>query len=102
MAGRSIQGAVGRLKAAENAIAAQISCNRVYIAPPEHLAATLDALERLIHDGSQEFSPLTRAALVHLHFETIHPFVAGYGRVGHLLILSCCKKAASWMLPCYT
>jgi len=44
------------------------------------------ALERFLHADSDGFPMLLRAALAHVQFETIHPFLDGNGRVGRLLI----------------
>ncbi|MDB5972592.1 MAG: cell filamentation protein Fic [Hydrocarboniphaga sp.] len=52
--------------------------------PPENLMDCLGALESFLHDGSTP--PLIRAALAHVQFETIHPFLDGNGRLGRLLI----------------
>jgi Fic family protein len=52
--------------------------------PPDALAAIGD-LERFLHDETP-LPILVRAALVHVQFETIHPFLDGNGRVGRLLI----------------
>ena len=52
--------------------------------PPAELMPCLDAWERFLHD--QSLPPLVHAAVAHAHFEAIHPFLDGNGRVGRLLI----------------
>ncbi|MBM4353212.1 MAG: Fic family protein [Deltaproteobacteria bacterium] len=54
--------------------------------PPEHLQDCLGALEAFLHDKPTRTSPLLKAALAHVQFETIHPFLDGNGRLGRLLI----------------
>lgn len=54
--------------------------------PPEALDAALDAFERYLHTPATDASPLIKAALAHVQFETIHPFSDGNGRLGRLLI----------------
>jgi Fic family protein len=57
------------------------------VPPPAPLIAELIAdLEIYINTDTQT-PPLIRAGLVHVHFEMIHPFLDGNGRVGRLLIL---------------
>ncbi|MBE0546601.1 MAG: Fic family protein, partial [Rubrivivax sp.] len=63
------------------------SGNAVFVPPPaDRLGDCLDAFERFLHDDPEPTSPLLRAALAHVQFETIHPFLDGNGRVGRLLI----------------
>jgi Fic family protein len=57
-----------------------------YVPPPvQEMHAALDQFERYLHDRSP-MPVLLRAALAHYHFEAIHPFLDGNGRVGRLLI----------------
>ena len=54
--------------------------------PPQHVGQCMSDLERFLHAKEKELPILIKAALVHLQFETIHPFLDGNGRVGRLLI----------------
>ena len=61
--------------------------NAVFVPPPaSEVADCLAPLERFLHDDPAHTPPLLKAALAHLQFETIHPFLDGNGRVGRLLI----------------
>ncbi|MGN6580277.1 MAG: Fic family protein [Bordetella sp.] len=61
-----------------------------YIPPPPELVPALMAdLEGLLQwepDGPQIVSILMRAAIAHVQFEAIHPFMDGNGRTGRLLL----------------
>ena len=52
--------------------------------PPAELLSCLDAWEHFLHD--EALPPLVHAALAHVQFEAVHPFLDGNGRVGRLLI----------------
>jgi Fic family protein len=53
--------------------------------PPSQLPATLGAFQRYLQarDG---LAPLIRIGLLHVQFDTIHPYLHGNGRMGRLLI----------------
>ncbi|CAA0081130.1 Adenosine monophosphate-protein transferase SoFic [Zhongshania aliphaticivorans] len=55
-------------------------------APANELAHCWADLERFINDVPDATDPLIKAALAHVQFETIHPFLDGNGRLGRLLI----------------
>lgn len=54
--------------------------------PPEHVMESLGALENFLHNENVKLPTLIKAALAHVQFETIHPFLDGNGRLGRLLI----------------
>ncbi len=53
--------------------------------PPQEVEGCMAALERFMHEPATN-GALVKAGLVHVQFETIHPFLDGNGRVGRLLI----------------
>jgi len=54
--------------------------------PPELVPECMSALELFLHEERADLPLLIRAGLVHVQFETIHPFLDGNGRLGRLLI----------------
>lgn len=69
-----------------------------YVPPPaDRVPELMGALERWLHDDPEPVPPLLKAALAHVQFETIHPFLDGNGRVGRLLVtlLFCAEQVLS-------
>jgi Fic family protein len=54
--------------------------------PPDVVRECMGSLERLLNDERAAMPVLVKAALAHVQFETIHPFLEGNGRVGRLLV----------------
>ena len=47
----------------------------------------LGDIEKFFHEGARDFSTIIRASLIHVQFETIHPFLDGNGRLGAFLMI---------------
>ena len=77
----------GELRRSQNWIGGARPGRAVFVPPPpDRVPALLADMERFIHKAEPVLPPLVRAALVHVQFETIHPFLDGNGRIGRLLI----------------
>lgn len=63
--------------------------------PPEYVMDSMGKLELFLHDRPRRTPVLLKAALAHVQFETIHPFLDGNGRLGRLLItlILCAEEA---------
>ena len=60
--------------------------NAAYVPPPPHvLGDVLGAFEKYLH-AEDSLPPLVRAGLLHVQFETIHPYLDGNDRIGRLLV----------------
>ncbi len=53
--------------------------------PPHALGEVLSAFERYLH-AEDTLPPIVHAGLLHVQFETIHPYLDGNGRIGRLLV----------------
>ena len=77
----------GELRRSQNWIGGTRPGNAVFVPPPaQKLPELLADLENFIHQAPPALPPLVKTALVHVQFETIHPFLDGNGRMGRLLI----------------
>jgi Fic family protein len=77
----------GEVRTSQNWIGGSRPGNAAFVPPPTHaLGEVLSALERYIH-ADDGLPPLVRAGLLHVQFETIHPYLDGNGRIGRLLVM---------------
>lgn len=85
--GRGAKREPGSFRTSQNWLGGSRPGNAQYVPPPwDKVEPCMAALERFIHDDPHPTAPLIKAALAHVQFETIHPFLDGNGRVGRLLI----------------
>jgi Fic family protein len=76
----------GEFRRTQNWIGGSRPSKAIFVPPPPHkLKDCLDALEKFIHKKNG-LPTLVKIALIHVQFETIHPFLDGNGRLGRLLI----------------
>jgi Fic family protein len=86
---RGVRGAEkrpGEVRRSQNWIGGSRPGNAVYVPPPPHaLRDVLSAFEKYLH-ADDDLPLLVRAGLLHVQFETIHPYLDGNGRIGRLLV----------------
>jgi Fic family protein len=77
----------GEFRRSQNWIGGSRPGNAVYVPPPpDRLMETMGALESFIHETTPNLPVLVKAGLIHVQFESIHPFLDGNGRLGRLLV----------------
>ena len=83
---RGAQKQPGEVRRSQNWIGGTRPGNANFVPPPpQRLAELLSQFENAIHDES-DLPPLLRIGLLHVQFETLHPYLDGNGRLGRLLI----------------
>jgi len=83
---RGADKAPGEVRQSQNWIGGSRPGNAAYVPPPPHaLGELLGAFEKYIH-AEDDLPALVRAGLLHVQFETLHPYLDGNGRIGRLLI----------------
>jgi len=76
----------GEFRRSQNWIGGPSPATARFVPPPvDQMMTSLHELEASFHHDSK-LPILIRVGLAHAHFETIHPFLDGNGRVGRLLI----------------
>ncbi|WP_157017832.1 Fic family protein [Mesorhizobium xinjiangense] len=77
----------GEFRASQNWIGGTRPGNAMFVPPPPNeVMGCLGDWERFVHTETPDMPPLIKAGLLHVQFETIHPFLDGNGRLGRLLI----------------
>jgi Fic family protein len=77
----------GEFRRSQNWIGGTRPGNAAFVPPPaEQVMECMGKLELFLHDLPDPTPVLLKAALAHVQFETIHPFLDGNGRLGRLLI----------------
>lgn len=86
--GRGSDQTPGEFRRSQNWIGGTRPGNAAFVPPPaEEVLECMSKLELFLHDQPEPTPVLFKAALAHVQFETIHPFLDGNGRLGRLLIV---------------
>lgn len=94
--GRGANKAPGEFRRSQNWIGGTRPGNALFVPPPAgEVMKLMGDLERFLHGQPVKMPVLIKAALAHVQFETIHPFLDGNGRLGRMLItfLLCAEQA---------
>lgn len=86
---RGVRGAAklpGEVRRSQNWLGGSRPGNAAYVPPPpQALGEVLGTFEKCLH-ADNSLPTLVRAGLLHVQFETIHPYLDGNGRIGRLLV----------------
>src|SRR5437762_2287523 len=94
--GRGSEKEPGEYRRSQNWVGGTRPGNALFVPPPpDQVLECLGALEKFLHNDPVKTPVLIKAAMAHVQFETIHPFLDGNGRLGRLLItfLLCAEGA---------
>ena len=85
--GRGSDKGPGEFRNKQNWIGGSRPGNAFYVPPPPpEMTEALHDFEKFLHEGANRYPVLIQAAMLHVQFETIHPFQDGNGRLGRLLM----------------
>ena len=78
---------IQRVPPLSNSIGGTRPGNALFVPPPvgDRIPVWTN-LKVSIHEDASRLPPLVKAGLLHVQFETIHPFLDGNGRIGRLLV----------------
>ena len=77
----------GEFRKSQNWIGGTRPGNALFVPPPvTQMESCLSALEKFMHEETSRLPAIIKAGLLHVQFETIHPFLDGNGRIGRLLV----------------
>jgi len=97
--GRGSEKEPGEFRRSQNWIGGQRPSLAHYVPPPPHeVSRCIGDLDKFIH-AEDEMPTLIRAALVHVQFESIHPFLDGNGRIGRLVIALILQQSGKLSRP---
>ncbi len=98
--GRGADKAPGEFRRSQNWIGGTRPGNARFVPPPPlEVEPCMAALEAFIQVQNHDMPVLLKAALAHVQFETIHPFLDGNGRLGRLLIALLLHEAGALRQP---
>ena len=85
--GRGSEKAPGEFRKSQNWIGGTRPGNALFVPPPaDQVMPLMGEMETFLHTTLPGIPTLIKAGLVHVQFESIHPFLDGNGRLGRLLI----------------
>ena len=85
--GRGSSKEPGEFRRSQNWIGGTRPGNARFVPPPvQEVVPCMSDLEKYVNTDNPSLPLLVRVALVHVQFETIHPFLDGNGRLGRLIV----------------
>ena len=97
--GRGSEKEPGEFRRTQNWIGGQRPSKAHYVPPPPHeVLPCMGDLDKFIN-AEDDMPTLIRAALVHVQFESIHPFLDGNGRIGRLIIALLLQQSGKLSRP---
>ena len=85
--GRGAEKRPGEFRTSQNWLGGATPAQAAFVPPPAtRVPECMAGLERFLHDIPTSTPAVIKAALAHVQFETIHPFLDGNGRLGRLLV----------------